>query len=200
MSDKLSHTDGVLHSLGEVVVAWGHYEDLLFFTFDAVLGGLEYHAQAALRNHLDIKKATEIMKSAALIRSDMPAKEHILQLVAWTDRPLREDRNRFIHDPLYSDGPDQLIRLRYITTVKKPKAFYKEKVTTITSKAITRELLQKFRSLIEHTETYAAKIRNHIRDYEDEPCPLSEVDAARDAVAALIAEYTALTKSLDTKK
>lgn len=202
MADDLSEIDRILMALGSMNVRWGHYEDGFFFLLSEVLGGLPHHAQYALRSELDMKRAASVMKSAALIEETLPARDHILSLVAMTDRPLREHRNRFVHDPIYSGvGRDghRFERHYYRVEVKKPQSFQKPKISVISAFHVTDELVNAFTASIMACEAYCGKILHHIWDEPEEPCPIEEVDVARANAEAAIASYMALTKSLVSK-
>lgn len=203
MADNLSEIDGILHALGEMNAAWGHYEDAVFTLLaESVAGGPHVTLFHALRSELDMNRATAILKSLALLDSALPAREHILQLVAWTDRPLREHRNRLVHDPLYSSiitGRPGLERHYYRTRMKKEKAFAKPKATPLESHIVTRDIIKAFSRSIRGCEAYCGRILHYVWDEPTEPCPLSEVETARDEAARHIASYMELTRSLESR-
>lgn len=202
MIDDLPEIDRILLALGNMNVRWGHYEDGFFILLSQVLGGLPHHAEYALRGELDMKRAASVMKNAALINEQLPARDHVLKLVALTDRPLREHRNRFVHDPIYSGSGREGHRFErhyYRVEVKKPQSRQKPEITVISAFHVTPDLLAAFTECIYACETYLGKILHHIWDEPEEPCPIKEVEVAAVAAEAAIASYMALTKSLASK-
>lgn len=194
MEEPLSEIDGILHALGEVVARWGHYEDAVFSLMNVVLKIESSHAREALRNELDLKTATAIIRSAALIDTEFVGRNHILQLMKWTDRPLREDRNRFVHDQIYADG-DGFEQYQHITRLKKPQAFKEPKTTVISPRPLAKEALQEFTFAIGRAEGMIGIIL-HVLSTDKPLEGVVYMAAAEEGLARAIASYTGITTSL----
>lgn len=174
--------------------AWAHYEDTSFMLLFSVLGDITLDARDAMRNELDFKVACAIMKSTALINQLLPAREHILRLIAWTERPLREDRNRFVHDPIYW-GSARYEQYRYVTRKKKPQSHKPEIISVVSARSITKPVLESFTAAVRKAEHYAGWINHHLSAEPEDFKPLSEVEEAADELRTAIDSYMALTKS-----
>ncbi|SDA90432.1 hypothetical protein [Mesorhizobium qingshengii] len=194
MPDNLSEIDGILHAFGEMNAAWGHYEDALFMLLFTVLDIRNGTAEHAIRNEIDLKTAAAILKSAAVIDEKLKVRDHVLQLVKWTDRPMREDRNRFVHDPIYGGGPG-FEQFQYVTRTKRPQSFKPLKVSVISARPITKELLRSFTNAIRKAESFSGAIQHHLSEEPDDFLPLTVVEERQEELAKAIASYMDLTKS-----
>ena len=199
MTDSLSEIDGILHAFGEMNAAWGHYEDAVFMLLFTVLDIQHGTAEHAIRNEIDLKTATGILKSAAVIDEKLIVRDQILQLVKWTDRPMREDRNRFVHDPIYSGGPG-FEQLQYVTRTKRPQSFKPPRASVISARPITKDLLRSFTNAIRKAEAFSAAIQHHLSDEPEDFLPMTVVEGRQDDLAKAIASYIDITKSLVSKK
>ncbi len=180
--------------------AWAHFEDTVFMLLFSVLGSVNMGAKEAVRNELDFKPVCAILKSTAIIDPRLPARDHILQLVAWTERPLREDRNRFVHDPIYFGGSDVgYEQYHFVTRKKKPQSFKPERVTTLSYRSLTKPIIDRFTEAVRKAEHYAGWINHHLSDEPEDFRALPEVEAVAEELRAAIASYIALTKSAGAK-
>lgn len=196
--ENLSEIDGILHALGEMNAAWGHFEDSMFLLLFDVIGLKEPHAMAAIRNEIDLKTATAIMRSAALLNETFELRDEVLRITKTCDRPLREHRNRFVHDAIYVGASLGFEMHQYVTRSTRPQSFQKPKVSAFTTRRVTRQLLQDFTHAIRRTDGFIGVILHHL-DEEEDDYTKPFIDAGWEGAERAIASYIAATKTLGAK-